>query len=121
MYRSASIEERVLRTKWLDGSAVIDGHRGAVFEGDVRLTEVPSGDAGSLEGSVPTIPYKDQELERLWAHNLHEDNMFMQRGTSFSWLSPCCWSHTLPSSHLALGQKRIFSRRHVLSRALALL
>lgn len=54
-----------------------------MFEGDVRLTEVPPGDAGSLEGGEPTIPYKDQELERLWAHNLHEDNMYMQRGNFF--------------------------------------
>jgi hypothetical protein len=47
------------------------------------LAEVPSKDARSLEGAEPKIPYKDQELERLWAHNLHEDNMFMQRGNFF--------------------------------------
>jgi hypothetical protein len=59
-------------------------HRSAQGLGGVeRLTETPSADARSSGGNEPTTPYKDQELERLWAHNLHEDNMFMQRGNFF--------------------------------------
>lgn len=50
--------------------------------------------AGLLSGTSPAegrVPddarsmsaYKDDELERLWSHGLHEDNMFIQRGNFF--------------------------------------
>jgi hypothetical protein len=48
-----------------------------------RVTEVPSADAQLFDGTQPRTSYDDQELQRLWEHGIHEDNMFFQQGNFF--------------------------------------
>lgn len=51
--------------------------------GTLEVTDANNGDKGHTANPGPDEQYDKPEIERLWAHLLHEDNMFIQVSNFF--------------------------------------